>query len=69
VSVVGFDDERAAVLLSPRLTTMRQPYGEMGRLAVELLRQAIAGEDLAVERHTLPTTLVERDSTRRRTAP
>lgn len=66
VSVVGFDDERAAVLLNPRLTTMRQPYDEMGRLAVDLLRRAIDGEETAARRHALPTTLVERDSTRRR---
>lgn len=64
VSVAGFDDERAAVLLSPRLTTMRQPFDEMGRLAVELLSRAIAGDSIPVQRHLLPTTLVERDSTR-----
>lgn len=66
VSVAGFDDERAAVLLNPRLTTMRQPYEEMGRLAVELLQRAIDGYDVLAERHVLPTTLIERDSTRRR---
>lgn len=68
VAVAGFDDERAALLLNPSLTTMRQPYDEMGRLAVELLRRAIDGEKLPVRRHTLPTTLIERESTRPRTA-
>lgn len=35
VAVAGFDDERAALLVSPQLTTVRQPYGEMGRAAVD----------------------------------
>lgn len=33
VAVAGFDDERAALLVSPQLTTARQPYAEMGRAA------------------------------------
>jgi LacI family transcriptional regulator len=62
VAVAGFDDERAAVLLNPQLTTMRQPYGDMGRMAVELLSQRIAGEDVALHRHELPTDLIVRAS-------
>ncbi len=65
VAVAGFDDERAALLTAPQLTTMRQPYDDMGRLAVDLLRRAIAGEELPVRRHTLPAILVERKSTER----
>jgi hypothetical protein len=37
VSVVGFDDAHYAQLLSPPLTTVRQPFPELGALAVELL--------------------------------
>jgi DNA-binding LacI/PurR family transcriptional regulator len=37
VSIVGFDDIPMAHLLSPRLTTVRQPAYEMGRGAVQLL--------------------------------
>lgn len=65
VSVAGFDDERAASLMNPPLTTMRQPYDEMGRLAVDLLREAITGTDTPVRYYTLPATLVERKSTGR----
>lgn len=63
ISVAGFDDERAASLMNPPLTTMRQPYDEMGRLAVDLLRTAIGGADTPVRYYTLPATLVERKST------
>lgn len=37
VAVIGYDDERAAQLLDPPLTTIRQPYEEMGSLAVTRL--------------------------------
>lgn len=37
VSVVGFDDERAALLVDPRLTTVHQPLKSMGALAVQQL--------------------------------
>lgn len=65
VSLIGFDDERAAVLVDPQLTTMRQPYAEMGRLAVELLLRSIRGETLDEGRHEIDTRLIERASTLR----
>jgi LacI family transcriptional regulator len=62
VAVMGFDDERAAQLLDPPLSTMRQPYQDMGASAVELLLRAIGGESLPVERRLVRTTLVLRQS-------
>ncbi|MFC0452278.1 LacI family DNA-binding transcriptional regulator [Rhodococcus jostii] len=69
VSLIGFDDERAAGLVDPQLTTMRQPYAEMGRLAVELLLRSIRGEELDAQRHEIDTQLVERASTTPRLRP
>ncbi len=43
VSIVGFDDVPMAPLLSPRLTTVRQPAHEMGMGAAELLIDLIQG--------------------------
>lgn len=63
VAVAGFDDERAAVLLSPQLTTARQPYAEMGRAAVEMLLRTISGEAVAEQRTEFPTQLIVRAST------
>lgn len=37
LSIVGFDDTLMARTTTPRLTTVRQPFYEMGRRAVELL--------------------------------
>lgn len=64
MSVAGFDDERAARLLSPQLTTIRQPYYTMGHKAVELLLRLIDGEALPYERHELDVELIVRGSTR-----
>jgi LacI family transcriptional regulator len=63
IAVAGFDDERAAILLSPALTTARQPYDEMGRAAVDLLLQAIEGAPAQITRHEFATVLVTRAST------
>ena len=41
VSVVGFDDIQIAAYHNPRLTTVRQPLREMGRIAAQLLIERI----------------------------
>lgn len=63
VAVAGFDDERAALLLDPPLTTMRQPYEELGTVAVSMLLASIGGRAAPDERTELPTRLVIRRST------
>ncbi|MFD6700299.1 LacI family DNA-binding transcriptional regulator [Microbacterium sp. NPDC060117] len=63
VSIAGFDDERAALLTDPPLTTVRQPYEQMGRLAVELLLRSIRGDELDESRIEIEPTLVVREST------
>jgi DNA-binding LacI/PurR family transcriptional regulator len=51
VSVIGMDDIALARYASPPLTTIRQPFSEMGRLAVEHLLTLI--EEPAAERETV----------------
>lgn len=63
IQVVGFDDIRMAALLTPSLTTIRQPIEEMARTAVETLRKMVDGEDSQII-HMLPVELVERETTR-----
>jgi len=62
VAVVGFDDIPAADSTYPSLTTIRQPFYEMGATAVRMLFAALDG-DAAIESTVLPTTLVIREST------
>ena len=63
VSVIGFDDIDAAAFTIPRLTTIRQPLSEMGRVAAQCVLQRIQrsqefGQEIMVE-----PELVVRDST------
>lgn len=45
VSVVGFDDLPLVSLLTPNLTTVRQPARELGMEAVKLLLRIVAGAE------------------------
>ena len=64
MSLCGFDDVFPAAIVSPSLTTVRQPLRELGQAAVEILLARIAGEAPADRvRHLFPTSLVVRDST------
>ena len=62
LSVCGFDDTPLAQILWPKLTTVAQPIGEMGRKAAEILIDRSGGGNPGV--HTLDFELVIRESTR-----
>ena len=62
VSVGGFDDAMPATLISPELTTVRQPLQEMGREAVEMLRARMDGDSGEARRIVLAAELVPRKS-------
>jgi LacI family transcriptional regulator len=62
ISVIGFDDVSIATMVSPALTTVRQPLMEMGRVATTMLLRLIAGEPLDSMRVELATTLITRES-------
>jgi DNA-binding LacI/PurR family transcriptional regulator len=63
VSVVGFDDIPEAAYLSPPLTTVRQPFDEVGRRCLRhLLDQIEAGERIQ-RRDIVRPQLVTREST------
>lgn len=63
VSLVGFDDLPIANLLTPRLTSVRQPAHQMGEKAASLLLDLLEDRELASECvDDLPTTLEVRDS-------
>ena len=62
VSVVGFDDVPMAPLLSPRLTTVRQPAREMGMHAAELLLDLVNGNVKPDSPETFPVEVIVRES-------
>ena len=62
ISVVGFNDMPAAVLSHPQLTTVCVPSFEMGRLAMEKLRDCTLSKKKIAERIILKTKLIVRES-------
>jgi LacI family xylobiose transport system transcriptional regulator len=63
LSVVGFDDIEWTRWCGPPMTTVRQPFREMGAAAANLVLSLAAGETPATTRIELTTTLVVRGST------
>jgi LacI family transcriptional regulator len=63
LSIVGFDDVEHATIVTPELTTVRQPLAEMGRTAVSLLNRLLEGQRFETLHLELATRLVVRDST------
>ena len=63
LSVVGFDDTFEAAIVTPPLTTVRQPLAEMGRMAVALLVRLLQNQRIEALHVELETRLVVREST------
>ncbi len=61
-AVVGFDDIEGAAYSTPRLSSVRQDFGALGRLAATLLLDQLAGKRVAPGRYEVPTSFVIRGS-------
>jgi DNA-binding LacI/PurR family transcriptional regulator len=63
LSLIGVDDIPMASYLSPPLTTLRQDFAEIGRLAAQLLIETVSNPNTQRQHLTLPATLIPRHST------
>lgn len=63
LSIAGFDDISFAEILSPKLTTVKQPLEQMAELAVANLLKMIQNSDFSFGTKILPVKLLVRDST------
>ena len=63
IQLIGFDDIDPATLISPELSTIRQPLREMAEKATALILQPNADETIGTE-FILPVTLRIRETTK-----
>lgn len=63
LSVIGFDNIQTSAYMNPPLTTVEQPIRRMGAMAVNMIFNAKANNQLH-QRIIMPTTLIKRQSTR-----
>ena len=61
LAIVGFDDIQLAELVTPSLTTVRQPKRELGTRSMDLLLKLLRGEE-AEKSVVLQGELIMRDS-------
>ena len=64
ISVAGYDDDPIATLITPPLTTVRQPVVDLGKAAVESLINLLENPDSSAQPKVLSTCLIPRGSTR-----
>ncbi len=65
VSVMGFDNIRLADMVTPKLSTVAQPFEEIGAAAVQYLAHGARGDARTLCRtQYLPHTVIARESTR-----
>ncbi|WP_223591788.1 LacI family DNA-binding transcriptional regulator [Neobacillus bataviensis] len=70
LSITGFDDITLSSWTYPTLTTVKQPFFEMGKKAAsELFKRMDEGEEYTPMRHLLKPELIIRDSCRKISEP
>jgi LacI family transcriptional regulator len=67
--VAGFDDLRFAKLLTPPLTTMRQPCERLGKVAMETMTSRLRDRHAPARRILVRAELIARQSTERSSPP
>lgn len=65
VSIIGFGDLGLCRLLLPQVTTMHQPFEQIGHTAAGLLLAQVRGDDIAERQVSYPPELTLRASTAR----
>ncbi|MDX1933660.1 MAG: LacI family DNA-binding transcriptional regulator [Capsulimonadales bacterium] len=63
LSIIGFDDSPSAALVTPGLTTIRQPVREIGGKALGLLLDRIDNKDVPARTYLMEPELIVRGST------
>uniref|UniRef100_UPI0026EC510D LacI family DNA-binding transcriptional regulator n=1 Tax=Alkalibaculum bacchi TaxID=645887 RepID=UPI0026EC510D len=62
ISVVGYGDISLASIYRPKLTTIKEPYYDLGAVAIRRILKEVKGESVDERSLKLPIQLVVRDS-------
>ena len=62
VQIIGFDNVALAYLMTPELTTIRQPIADMGKTAVQCIINYATGAEVT-RVNKFPVTLIKRETT------
>jgi LacI family transcriptional regulator len=62
IALIGFDDIAVAGIMTPPLTTVRQPLDEMGKVAFDLAIKSLEDKNMELQNIILSTQLIVRDS-------
>lgn len=65
ISVVGYGDISLASYYRPKLTTIKEPYYDIGAVSIRRILKVLQGEKIEEQTLVLPVQLIERDSTSR----
>ena len=65
ISVTGFGDIKTASILRPTLTTVQEPFYDIGAVAIRRIIKELRGEEIDTTDTILPFKIQERGSTRR----
>ncbi len=65
LSLSGYDDLPNDTIVTPNITSVRQPLEEMGKLAANILFRMVESDFVPNSEYILKTKLVIRDSVRK----
>ncbi|WAA09268.1 LacI family DNA-binding transcriptional regulator [Fervidibacillus albus] len=63
LKIIGFDGIELGTVITPELSTMKQPIVQLGKKSSELLLHYINGQEKGLRHYVYQAELVERDST------
>jgi len=63
IAVMGFDGLSAGLISSPRISTVQQPFEQIGRRVIEIVNMQIENQETSPIQETVPVELVIREST------
>lgn len=62
IAIMGFDDSLLAQYMTPPLTTVKRPIGDISREGIKSLFKLIEGQDIEIQKIYKPSTLINRQS-------